>query len=1221
MLSSLPRNVLGCCLLLVFAASAVAFNGNRASQGVLTLTIEKIAPLTELNKPHPVTVTLANSGASELPVTVELRGLVDEFRASGPSQREVRVPAKGQAEVAFPIVAGPGIHTALYPVHVRAQFRSENQDQTVEAVEIFATEIKSAAAVPVGSEVTEIHRGATPLATIKAHRVFWSYLDGPETEMPVGWLGTEATSRGSCSWTKTTRGESKTALSIHPPYRPKAGTLQVEYRLKLPTIRPLRLDFSNAIRDNGPKEPASDGVTFRVWVDGEKVFDRHSDSKVWLPGEADLSRWAGKQVRLRLESHPGPRRSTTCDSSFWGDPIVIAGEAPQTLSAEQKAQRRAPLQTALRTGRSTADEILVFELAGGCRAAVALGECGLADGWLGFADGDRMAVIDGLQVAVLDHPLGVWPSALACERTRISTAAGRLTIVHDLRLADQTFPLTTEIWADRAGLRVKVACAQRITDLAPGAVDQLASRVYYGHGYCIVDPQPFRASPGGHGLSTSHVGFDFQGGLSLLVACDAPPDGLVVDSARRIYSLHTHPDATFTFVPSATSALACAVKYRPLYDKQAAPGVARKAGRFVMDIWGGKYAADAELLQQAFAYGLTDALVIMHNWQRWGYDYRLPDIFPPNPAYGTLAELRALGDLCKKHGVLWGLHDNYIDFYPDAEGYSYEHICFTPTGQPHKAWINTGRDAQSYRWRPDRIRPFVERNLRLIKEALAPDTYFLDVFSSMNSFDFYDRQGEFHSKLETRRAWGETFDFIRDCLGNAPTSSEAGGDHLIGHLDGADCQFMLLSSEPRRYRTVLRCQDWDRVPWFDAVNHTRFSLHGVGYSNRYQAGYSRALHGIESDDYLSAEMLTGHALMIDLNGMGREAVRKYWLAQDLIRSLAQDEIVQCELAEGDIHRTITRWKSGACVYVNRGDRDWSVAGHVLPRYGYWAENGAVQSSIERIGGAIVEQSRSKGQFYVNGRAYMKDQPLRVQPRVKSVEYLGERKFKCFVEWDVREPIAKDLNLFVQFYQRQTSRLVLVGFQGVSGKIKPPTSQWQGQVTTGDQWTITVPEDCPAGEYEITVGLLDTAVKPAKRLRMWGDEDGDRRYRLGTLVVEGNKQNMTGVRLQPAPEPVLDSERLVPNAKPTDFGVAQSGGALRCQIEGRRLTITPLPDSPQFALSLQLEKILGRAAKVGSVRAIDAQGAAGRQVEFRQAGSQVTFDTAPDEFAYRIELQD
>jgi len=582
--------------------------------------------------------------------------------------------------------------------------------------------------------------------------------------------------------------------------------------------------------------------------------------------------------------------------------------------------------------------------------------------------------------------------------------------------------------------------------------------------------------------------------------------------------------------------------------------------------------------------------------------------------------MQALGRLCAERGVLFGLHDNYIDFYPDAEGFSYEHITFSDTGLPKKAWINLGREAQSYQWRPDHIRPFVERNLRLIGPRLRPTAYFVDVFSSASSFAYYDRQGQFHSKLETRRCWGEAFALIRNTLGSdAPTISEAGGDHLVGCLDGADCQFLQLTDRPRRYCTVLRSADWSRVPWFDAVNHTRFSLHGVGYSNRYQGGWSRPWRGIESDDYLSAELLTGHALMIDRLGMVRGAVRKYWLAHELIRSLAQDEIAGCEFAEGDIHRPVVTWQGGAKVYVNRGRPDWPVEGRCLPQYGYWATAGRRQSSIERIGDAVVEQSRGDGWFYVNGRGDDPDAPLAIRPSANRIEPLGQRKFKLLIDWEAERPAPRDLSVFMHFYQPQVSRMTLLGFSGGGGRPKPPTSQWQGRVTTGDAWTVTIPDDCPPGRYEILVGLYDPQTRPAKRYRLRGDEDPERRHRIGTLVLEGRKSEVTGIRLEkPESEPAVEP-RLEPVGHPTDFGAAVTAGAFRCQVFGDRLLLTPLPDSGAFSLTLRLDRIVGRPARVTAVRAIGADGAASRAVEYRQAGAEVSFTTVKGEFAYQIDI--
>ena len=117
-------------------------------------------------------------------------------------------------------------------------------------------------------------------------------------------------------------------------------------------------------------------------------------------------------------------------------------------------------------------------------------------------------------------------------------------------LEGRPFELAANVSVEGPGLRIRVESPERITDLTTGAFDRTAEKVYYGHGYCIVKPQAFRAGFGGHNLATSHVGFEFDNGLSLLVATDNPPDYFEVSPEQKIYALHTHMNATLTFVPS-----------------------------------------------------------------------------------------------------------------------------------------------------------------------------------------------------------------------------------------------------------------------------------------------------------------------------------------------------------------------------------------------------------------------------------------------------------------------------------------------------------------------------------------------------------------------------------------------------------------------------------------------------------------------------------------------
>jgi len=630
-----------------------------------------------------------------------------------------------------------------------------------------------------------------------------------------------------------------------------------------------------------------------------------------------------------------------------------------------------------------------------CAVLVQPGRRGLIDGLigLGYADG-KTIVFDGLPVQINGSAVGEWTSTVAYERCDRRISEGRLTAVH--RLGDRlgAFDLTISLWSDGPGLRIKFDCAgdpagktdpadpRRITDLSLGPANVKASRVYYGHGYCIENPKGFGAHFGGHNMSASHVGFDFESGIALLQAVDNPPDRLEVRPDQRRYQLHTHMNATLTLVASKKGAFDCAIQYRELYDKPAAGGVRRLAGRFTYDIWwSGPFADIAKQMARQIRYGCTDAILTLHVWQRWGYDYRLPDIFPPNPRLGTVEDLRQIGELCRKHDIPWGLHDNYTDFYPDATGYTYDHVCFGRDGTPRKAWCNVGRRAQSYRWRPDRFMPFLQRNLKRIKPALDPSHYFIDVLSSIGCYDFYDRQGGFHPKLETRRRWGEAFAWVRDYLGDAaPTTSEAGHDQLVGYLDGADCQFLTLSTIPRptRFMITMRCEDWERTPWYDAVLHDKFILHGVGYCNRYRAGRPRELHGISSNDYISAEVLTGHPAMVDARCWGAAAVRKYWLLQDIARNLALRRIRSVTFADDNIHRQHVTWDNGTRVWVNRGQSDWIVHGHVLPQYGYLVEGKDLFSTIERRDGVIVEHTGGPAGVYCNARPLGGDRTVNVR---------------------------------------------------------------------------------------------------------------------------------------------------------------------------------------------------------------------------------------------------
>ncbi|MCX7043887.1 MAG: hypothetical protein NTX50_00175 [Candidatus Sumerlaeota bacterium] len=1227
---------------------AGAWSGHEVKSGGVNVLIEEIPIITAFDQATPVSVVIENSGQSSIAGTAQLRELVDETRAVGETRKEFKLESGKKIKIEYSISMGKGACSALYPAHVYVDFKRDGvAGETIHAVRIFETqfpkEVASAsasaaaasAAAPFDASIVP-RQGALPLWSLTTFRMAWQYFDKPLQYKPAGWTGSDRVSKADLGFVTIARGESKPAIVMHPPYGGGVGTVFCEYLIKLPATTPLRLSFFNAIRDTGPAEPPSDGVLFRVWAarpgsqaPGKMLFENFTKAKTWAPGEANLDEFAGQAILLRLESHPGPQKNTTCDSSFWGEPILSAGAKPASLSADAQAaiaKENEALGRAILEGKAQADNQYSFLLgkdSDRCAAIVKPTASGIVDGVFTLVGAKSSVTFQGLRVDVLNQPAVRWPSPYGFTGYKVTRQNGRALHVHQMEKDGKPMELTLALWAEGDGLRIALSCAERITDFSLGSADRKAPAVYFGHGYRIQNPEAFSVGFGGHALATSHVGADYEGGMSVLQAVDNPPDRFQVNPAARQYALHSHLDGTLTLVAGEKGAFDCAFRYRPLYDKKPADGVARLAGRYCFDIWGGRYKDIATRMRLAIQYGLTDSFLTIHNWQRWGYDYRLPDIWPPQPGLGTLEDMREIGALCNARDIPWGLHDNYIDFYPDAASYSYDHIAFTPKGDPIKAWLNEGRKAQSYRWRPDRFMPFLKRNLQLIKEGVAPTHYFIDVFTSINLFDFYDRQGKFHPSTETRARWGESFAWIRDYLGgHAPMTSEAGDDQLTGWLDGADCQHITISKDGGEFLMRVPCEDWERVPWFDAVNHSRFILFGAGYSNRYEGGRGRSEHGINSDDYISDEILTGHALMTDAGSWGRQAVRKYWLAQDVARALAMKEITNVEMSGGDMHRQIVTWSNGVKAYVNRGAGDWQIEGATLPNYGYRLTGPeGLMSAIEKRDGVFCESAGGPSGWYCNARAFEGGLPHRIQMKIENFRYLGDRRFQWDVVWQAEEPAPRPMTIFVHFFDptqtgRRRDKIV---FQD-DHKPAPPSNEWKGAVRYTR--TVTIPEDAD-GSYPVGFGLFDDR----SRLAMTGQavpRVGQDTLWAGTIRAQRAGGAVSKIEFTPPTEaPPMPPLRINAERKPVDFGFAVTNGAMRIQKTQNGLRVIPLPESKPFEMTLRIGAFQGKAAAaaapatVARVVAVAQDGSASGETAFTQKDQAVTLRHDGVSFAYDL----
>ncbi|WP_018631047.1 DUF5696 domain-containing protein [Niabella aurantiaca] len=70
------------------------------------------------------------------------------------------------------------------------------------------------------------------------------------------------------------------------------------------------------------------------------------------------------------------------------------------------------------------------------------------------------------------------------------------------------------------------------------------------------------------------------------------------------------------------------------------------------------------------AKGLSSLMVVLTGWPKLGYDRQHPDVLPPAPAAGGWEGMRRLGRELKAMGYLFGLHDQYRDYYVDAPSFN-----------------------------------------------------------------------------------------------------------------------------------------------------------------------------------------------------------------------------------------------------------------------------------------------------------------------------------------------------------------------------------------------------------------------------------------------------------------------------------------------------------------------------------------------------------------------
>ncbi len=177
--------------------------------------------------------------------------------------------------------------------------------------------------------------------------------------------------------------------------------------------------------------------------------------------------------------------------------------------------------------------------------------------------------------------------------------------------------------------------------------------------------------------------------------------------------------------------------------------------------------------------GVDRAYIHLDGWGQRGYDNLHPDVFPPCEQAGGTKGMKKLADRLKEMEYIFAIHDQYRDYYYDAETYRPEEAIQDKEGNIPEETMWAG-GPQAYLC--TQLAPkYVRRNFKWFeKNDILLQGAYLDVFSCMALDECYHPEHRM-TREECAQKRGECLEYVR-YLGKIVSSEEC-VDWSIKHLD------------------------------------------------------------------------------------------------------------------------------------------------------------------------------------------------------------------------------------------------------------------------------------------------------------------------------------------------------------------------------------------------------------------------------------------------------
>ena len=401
----------------------------------------------------------------------------------------------------------------------------------------------------------------------------------------------------------------------------------------------------------------------------------------------------------------------------------------------------------------------------------------------------------------------------------------------------------------------------------------------------------------------------------------------------------------------------------PYPEHPASPYMSQLAGRLVLDIKGGTFDTIAAQIANLGDYGVNHCVALIGDWQDLGYDNGYPTQYPANAALGGDAPMRAIGSAARSNSCLFGLYENYADYYPDYPGYTPAATMRNADGTQILAWLNTTTGIQSFAIKPSLFIPNAETQSPLIHQEYGTDATFIDVNSSATPWWRTD---------EDPSVYGSgTFGTYRDgsiglwayerSVEDGPVFGE-GKYHWFwsGLLDGVEAQFGAESTPITNGLAAPLFVDFDLTRI-----HPLQVNYGMGYYDRWTPGATTITSTLQLDAYRMQEVIFGHNPY--LTDALWSSVPRALLEQDLVSPIATRYALQtpstisymvngawsdasAAAKAGDFSLAQVTYPNGDTVMANSRSSNVTWNSLQIPQYG-WAAKGPDFSLIPLRWGA------------------------------------------------------------------------------------------------------------------------------------------------------------------------------------------------------------------------------------------------------------------------------